>query len=201
MVQRIRDTEHHLELRAQMATATSALPATRKRRPLVDQARELGVVLPADASRQLRWRMIRAAKGQCVQCGRLPCKCRKLKRPGPPSPETTSELHLRLNAELAQSLAQMAELANSKLVPYVVALVESAIADWRSRNIDSTFLMNLNDRQSAPAITEERKGRSQLSSEDREKIREQHDAGMKIPQLAERWQCGPSTIRRVLNCE
>jgi hypothetical protein len=130
----------------------------------------------------------------------IPQKPRRRATTGAPS--VTGELRLRFSPELLSSLAEMAALAHVELAPYILELLEVQIANFRASRIPADFLklgVTANERA---AVQEERKPRGRFrgrfSDEDLAKINEQRDAGMKIPELAERWHVGDSTIRRVL---
>jgi len=113
------------------------------------------------------------------------------------APAAEGDYIVRLDHELRESLERMADLANCKLGTYVMELVVKAIADFRAQHIESSFLDGLNDNTPPPGDMKPRRGR--FSAEDREKINAQHDAGTGVAQLATRWHCGASTIRRLLD--
>jgi hypothetical protein len=113
------------------------------------------------------------------------------------------ELTLKFSPPLMESLAQMAELASSKrtgipeIQSYVIDLVEAQIAEFRCRRIPADFLCR-NDKTPIPEVGDNIKPRGKLSPDDKERIIEQRGAGVSIPELAVRWHCGASSIRRAL---
>jgi len=122
------------------------------------------------------------------------------KRPGPPT--TTNSLSLHLSAELARSLAEMAALAHCEVATYATELLETGVADFRARNIPSSF-MDLDATMPATADNVKPRGRfrGRFSADDRERINAQHDGGMTVKEIAQRWGCGDTTVRRALDCD
>jgi len=122
-----------------------------------------------------------------------------------PGPATTNELSLRLNAELARSLAEMAQLAHCEVATYATELLETGVAEFRAKKIPATFLdwdatMPLT---AADADVKPRgRFRGRFTVAERERIHAQQDAGGLNPnEIARRWGCSATTIRRALDCD
>ncbi len=127
-----------------------------------------------------------------------------------PGPAPTNELRLRFNSELMDSLTEMAELTSPKrpgipeIQSYVVGLVEAQIADFRCRRIPADFLRNdkTPDDPEVGDIKPRGRFRGRFSIAERERINAQHDAGGLTPkEIARRWGCSATTIRRALDCD
>jgi hypothetical protein len=124
----------------------------------------------------------------------------------PPWRPKMNGLILRLNAPVLQTLTQMSTLAHCEIAAYASQLIEAAAADFRLKQIPSDFLVRADKVPDPPPANDgnarpPRRGGGKFSSEEREKIAEQRDEGMSVIQLAERWHCGATTIRRTLKCE
>jgi len=119
------------------------------------------------------------------------------KRPGP-SREATNELHLRFNAELLESLMEMAELAHSEIAPFVMELVEVQVANFRAKPVPADFLIKPDKTPVPDAAGNANSHHNKMSPADSTRIAAQHDSGVTIKQLSERWHVGESTIRRAL---
>ncbi len=115
-----------------------------------------------------------------------------------PGPAAAHSLTLRLNAPLLETLAQMSALAHSEVGDYAGELIETAAADFRAKKIPSTFMdLDATMPLTAPATTDV-KPRGRLSPDDKNKIIMQRAEGTGIRELATRWHCGASSIRRAL---
>jgi len=116
----------------------------------------------------------------------------------PSGPPKRNELSLRLSSELARSLAEMAQLAGEDVQAYLVSLIESQIADWRSRRIPADFLIKP-DNTPAPVIQEQATLHlARMSAQDEDRILATWREGTKVDALATCWSRGSSTIRRAL---
>jgi hypothetical protein len=128
----------------------------------------------------------------------LPIQPKPRRRARTDKPSDTGALYLCFNGELLRTLAEMAQLANSKLVPFVGELIEAQVATFRAAKIPGNFLEKY-DGTPVPEIAEDVKPHlSRLSPEDKARIIEQNRNGMTTAQLATRWNVGASTILRVL---
>ena len=154
--------------------------------------------------------MIQAAKdGQVPEhrkC-RTNCKPRPARASAPSS--VTRDILLHFDPEPLSTLLEMAQfslspngwrrVSSGALATYAMGLIEVAIAEWREKQFAANLLKL--DNTPMPAVGSDVKpsGRGRFSDEDKAKINEQRDAGAKIPELAERWGCGQTTIRRILD--
>jgi len=117
-----------------------------------------------------------------------------------PGPAATNELHLRFNAELMQSLMEMARLAHAELRSYVMELLECGVADFRAKKIPATFMdLDATMPLTAPAADDDVKHHQKISIADREKMISQRSTGMTVREISGRWNIAESTLRRSLS--
>jgi len=147
-----------------------------------------------------------------VRCGRGPYGETKVMSPVQTmKPPVTSSLRIKLNAQLMRSLTEMAQLtvlsgARADLAAYATALIEAAVADFRFKKIPSNFL-SLKDNTPPPEVAAcdtkpHGRFRGRFSADERERIHAQHDDGGLTPkEIARRWGCSATTIRRALDCD